>query len=120
MNENKSNQNTSAIIDQPLFFLYRLLMALKFFVFCFQRIFCCAGRIFFTVWSPRTETKWINENDNLLIFYTGHEKMMRQPYQTEEGFVVPQNVLKDMFRTYISSDNLIGTIKYSKAKHILL
>jgi tetratricopeptide (TPR) repeat protein len=61
----------------------------------------------------------LSENDNLFIFYAGHGQMITQPDQSEEGFLVPQDAVKDMLSTYISSDDLLRTIKYSKAKHIL-
>lgn len=61
----------------------------------------------------------MSENDNLLVFYAGHGQMITQPDGTEEGFLVPQDAVKDMLSTYISSDDLLRTIKYSKAKHIL-
>jgi tetratricopeptide (TPR) repeat protein len=61
----------------------------------------------------------MSENDNLFIFYAGHGQMITQPDNTEEGFLVPQDAVKDIISTYISSDDLLRTIKYSKAKHIL-
>jgi tetratricopeptide (TPR) repeat protein len=61
----------------------------------------------------------MNENDNLFIFYAGHGQMVTQPDNSEEGFLVPQDAIKDIISTYISSDDLMRTIKYSKAKHIL-
>ncbi|HLY69705.1 MAG TPA: C13 family peptidase, partial [Puia sp.] len=61
----------------------------------------------------------MSENDNLFIFYAGHGQMITQPDNTEEGFLVPQDAIKDIISTYISSDDLLRTIKYSKAKHIL-
>ena len=61
----------------------------------------------------------MTENDNLLVFYAGHGQMITQPDGTEEGFLVPQDAVKDMLSSYISSDDLLRTIKYSKAKHIL-
>ena len=62
----------------------------------------------------------MGENDNLFIFYAGHGQMITQPDQSEEGFLVPQDAVKGMLSSYISSDDLLRTIKYSKAKHILL
>jgi tetratricopeptide (TPR) repeat protein len=61
----------------------------------------------------------MSENDNLFIFYAGHGQMITQPDKSEEGFLVPQDAVKDIISTYISSDDLLRTIKYSKAKHIL-
>jgi tetratricopeptide (TPR) repeat protein len=61
----------------------------------------------------------MSENDNLFIFYAGHGQMITQPDNSEEGFLVPQDAVKDILSTYISSDDLLRTIKYSKAKHIL-
>ena len=61
----------------------------------------------------------MGENDNLFVFYAGHGQMITQPDNSEEGFLVPQDAVKDMVSTYISSDDLLRTIKYSKAKHIL-
>ncbi|MEO7766043.1 MAG: caspase family protein, partial [Ferruginibacter sp.] len=61
----------------------------------------------------------MGENDNLLIFYAGHGQMITQPDQSEEGFLVPQDAIKGELSSYISSDDLLRTIKYSKAKHIL-
>ena len=61
----------------------------------------------------------MNENDNLFIFYAGHGQMITQPDKSEEGFLVPQDAVKGMLSSYISSDDLLRTIKYSKAKHIL-
>jgi len=61
----------------------------------------------------------MGENDNLFIFYAGHGQMIKQPDNSEEGFLVPQDAVKDIISTYISSDDLLRTIKYSKAKHIL-
>ena len=61
----------------------------------------------------------MNENDNLFIFYAGHGQMIIQPDKTEEGFLVPQDAVKGMLSSYISSDDLLRTIKFSKAKHIL-
>ncbi|MEO6733505.1 MAG: tetratricopeptide repeat protein [Ferruginibacter sp.] len=61
----------------------------------------------------------MNENDNLLIFYAGHGQMITQPDKTEEGFLVPQDAVKGNLSSYISSDDLLRTIKYSKARHIL-
>ena len=61
----------------------------------------------------------MGENDNLFIFYAGHGQMITQPDNSEEGFLVPQDAVKDIISTYISSDDLLRTIKYSKAKHIL-
>ncbi|HEX4372715.1 MAG TPA: tetratricopeptide repeat protein, partial [Puia sp.] len=61
----------------------------------------------------------MSENDNLFIFYAGHGQMITQPDNSEEGFLVPQDAIKDILSTYISSDDLLRTIKYSKAKHIL-
>lgn len=62
----------------------------------------------------------MGENDNLFIFYAGHGQMITQPDNSEEGFLVPQDAVKGMLSSYISSDDLLRTIKYSKAKHILL
>src|SRR5579871_2939435 len=61
----------------------------------------------------------MSDNDNLFIFYAGHGQMITQPDQSEEGFLVPQDAVKNLLSTYISSDDLLRTIKYSKAKHIL-
>jgi len=61
----------------------------------------------------------LNENESLFIFYAGHGQMITQPDNSEEGFLVPQDAVKDMVSSYISSDDLMRTIKYSKAKHIL-
>lgn len=61
----------------------------------------------------------MNENDNLFIFYAGHGQMITQPDKTEEGFLIPQDAVKDKLSSYISSDDLLRTIKYSKAQHIL-
>ncbi len=61
----------------------------------------------------------MNENDNLFIFYAGHGEMVTQPDKTEEGFLVPTDAVKKKLSSYISSDDLLRTIKYSKAKHIL-
>lgn len=61
----------------------------------------------------------MNENDNLFIFYAGHGLMITQPDKSEEGFLIPQDAVKGMLSSYISSDDLLRTIKFSKAKHIL-
>ncbi len=61
----------------------------------------------------------LGENDNLFIFYAGHGEMIKQPDNSEEGFLVPQDALKGKLSSYISSDDLLRTIKYSKAQHIL-
>jgi tetratricopeptide (TPR) repeat protein len=61
----------------------------------------------------------MGENDNLFIFYAGHGEMITNPDKSEEGFLVPQDATAGMVSSYISSDDLLRTIKYSKAKHIL-
>jgi tetratricopeptide (TPR) repeat protein len=61
----------------------------------------------------------MSENDNLFVFYAGHGQMITQPDQSEEGFLVPQDAVKGELSSYISSEDLLRTIKYSKAKHIL-
>jgi tetratricopeptide (TPR) repeat protein len=61
----------------------------------------------------------MEENDNLFIFYAGHGEMIKQPDNSEEGFLVPQDAARGKLSSYISSDDLLRTIKYSKAKHIL-
>lgn len=61
----------------------------------------------------------LGENDNLVIFYAGHGELIKQPDNTEEGFLVPVDALKGRLSSYISSDDLMRTIKYSKSKHIL-
>lgn len=61
----------------------------------------------------------LGENDNLFLFYAGHGEMIKQPDNSEEGFLVPQDALKGKLSSYISSDDLLRTIKYSKAQHIL-
>jgi len=45
--------------------------------------------------------------------------MFKQPDNTEEGFLVPVDAKKNSLTSYISSDDLMRTIKYSKARHIL-
>lgn len=61
----------------------------------------------------------LGENDNLVIFYAGHGELIKQPDNSEEGFLVPVDALKGRLSSYISSDDLMRTIKYSKSKHIL-
>ncbi|MCW3093222.1 MAG: hypothetical protein JWP81_4291 [Ferruginibacter sp.] len=61
----------------------------------------------------------MGENDNLFIFYAGHGQMITQPDKSEEGFLVPQDAVKGKLSSYISSDDLLRTIKYSNARHIL-
>ena len=61
----------------------------------------------------------MKENDNLFIFYAGHGQLIKQPDNSEEGFLVPADAVKNKWSSYISSDDLVRTIKYSKAKHIL-
>jgi glycosylphosphatidylinositol transamidase (GPIT) subunit GPI8 len=61
----------------------------------------------------------MGENDNLFIFYAGHGEMIKQPDNSEEGFLLPQDAMKGKLSSYISSDDLLRTIKYSKAQHIL-
>lgn len=61
----------------------------------------------------------LGENDNLFIFYAGHGELVKQPDNSEEGFLVPVDARKNSFTSYISSDDLMRTIKYSKARHIL-
>ncbi|MEO6550094.1 MAG: tetratricopeptide repeat protein [Ferruginibacter sp.] len=61
----------------------------------------------------------MGENDNLLVFYAGHGEMIKQPDQSEEGFLVPQDAVRGKLSSYVSSDDLLRTIKYSKARHIL-
>ncbi len=61
----------------------------------------------------------MGENDNLFIFYAGHGEMITHPDNSEEGFLLPQDAERGALSTYISSDDLVRTIRYSKAKHIL-
>ena len=61
----------------------------------------------------------MKENDNLFIFYAGHGQMIKHEDGSEEGFLVPADAGKNKTSSYISSDDLVRTIKYSKAKHIL-
>ena len=61
----------------------------------------------------------MKENDNLFIFYAGHGQMIKHEDNSEEGFLVPVDAGKNKMSSYISSDDLVRTIKYSKAKHIL-
>jgi hypothetical protein len=61
----------------------------------------------------------MKENDNLFIFYAGHGQMIKHEDGSEEGFLVPVDAGKNKTSSYISSDDLVRTIKYSKAKHIL-
>lgn len=61
----------------------------------------------------------LGENDNLVIFYAGHGELIKQPDNTEEGFLVPVDAKKGKLSSYISSDDLMRTIKYSKSRHIL-
>jgi len=61
----------------------------------------------------------MGENDNLFIFYAGHGEMITNPDKSEEGFLVPQDASVGMVSSYISSEDLLRTIKYSNAKHIL-
>ncbi len=61
----------------------------------------------------------MGENDNLFVFYAGHGEMITNPDKSEEGFLVPKDATAGMVSSYISSEDLLRTIKYSKAKHIL-
>jgi len=62
----------------------------------------------------------LKDNDNLFIFYAGHGQMMiHEEDHSEEGFLVPADAGKNKQSTYISSDDLLRTLKYSKARHIL-
>lgn len=61
----------------------------------------------------------MKENDNLFIFYAGHGQMIKHEDNSEEGFLVPVDAGKNKTSSYISSDDLVRSIKYSKAKHIL-
>lgn len=61
----------------------------------------------------------MSENDNLFIFYAGHGQLIKHEDNSEEGFLVPVDAEKNKTSSYISSDDLVRTIKYSKAKHIL-
>jgi tetratricopeptide (TPR) repeat protein len=61
----------------------------------------------------------LGENDNLLIFYAGHGQMVKNPDNTEDGYLVPQDAILNNTITYLSSDELLKTIRYSKAQHIL-
>lgn len=61
----------------------------------------------------------LGENDNLVIFYAGHGELIKQPDNSEEGFLVPVDARKGSLSSYISSDDLMRTIKYSKSRHIL-
>lgn len=61
----------------------------------------------------------LGENDNLVIFYAGHGELIKQPDNSEEGFLVPVDAKKGKLSSYISSDDLMRTIKYSKSRHIL-
>lgn len=61
----------------------------------------------------------MKEGDNLFVFYAGHGQMIKHEDNSEEGFLVPVDAGKNKMSSYISSDDLVRTIKYSKAKHIL-
>jgi tetratricopeptide (TPR) repeat protein len=61
----------------------------------------------------------LKENDNLFVFYAGHGQMIKHEDDSEEGFLVPVDAGRNKMSSYISSDDLVRTIKYSKAKHIL-
>jgi hypothetical protein len=61
----------------------------------------------------------MKDNESLFIFYAGHGQMIKHEDDSEEGFLVPVDAGKNKTSTYISSDDLVRAIKYSKAKHIL-
>lgn len=61
----------------------------------------------------------LKENESLFIFYAGHGQMVKHEDDSEEGFLVPVDASKNKTSSYISSDDLVRSIKYSKAKHIL-
>lgn len=61
----------------------------------------------------------MKEGDNLFVFYAGHGQLIKHEDNSEEGFLVPVDAGKNKMSSYISSDDLVRTIKYSKAKHIL-
>ncbi len=65
------------------------------------------------------KAKAMTENDNLLIFYAGHGQMVTNPDNSEDGFLVPQDAILNNTITYLSSDELLKTIRFSKAQHIL-
>jgi tetratricopeptide (TPR) repeat protein len=61
----------------------------------------------------------MKDNESLFIFYAGHGQMIKHEDDSEEGFLVPVDASKNKTSSYISSDDLVRAIKYSKAKHIL-
>lgn len=66
------------------------------------------------------ECKTLKDNDNLLIFYAGHGDKKMVGNQIAGGYLIPTDAKKGSWGTYISSDDLKQSIKYSPAKHILL
>ncbi len=66
-------------------------------------------------------TKTLSDNDNLLIFYSGHGTFKTGINSFDyQGFWVPSDGVKGKFHTYISSDELYTSFRGCKAKHILL
>jgi tetratricopeptide (TPR) repeat protein len=62
----------------------------------------------------------LKDNDNLLIFYAGHGDKKTVGGQITGGYLIPTDAKKGSWSSYINSEDLKQSIKYSPAKHILL
>lgn len=67
----------------------------------------------------RVKCENLTEEDNLLIFYAGHGQVRRMGSNIVDGYLVPTDAKKGSWNTYVSSEDLKSSIKYSLAKHIL-
>ena len=65
-------------------------------------------------------SKSAEENDRVLIFFSGHGETAVLPEGGEKGYLIPhEGDLDDLYLTAISMDDLKQTALMSKAKHIL-
>lgn len=68
-----------------------------------------------------TTCKRLNPDDNLLIFYAGHGTYTTGINAFDvHGYLVPTSAKQGKFYTYISSDELTGSFRQCKSKHILV
>ncbi len=62
----------------------------------------------------------IKEGENLLIFYAGHGDLLKNPDNSEESFLIPEDAVLTKTFTYINGEEFLKSMRFTKAKHILV
>ncbi|RMG28188.1 MAG: hypothetical protein D6730_05900 [Bacteroidetes bacterium] len=62
----------------------------------------------------------LNEDENLLIYYSGHGHLLRRPNKTNRGFWIPVDARENQPSDYLSNTRLRDYIADLSARHVLL